>query len=593
MSYSWIILSLNILTIFSGGTAVELATHLKHMRRSCLAISIDYGANNVSSRDMSVEQEDSVGSVIFHDNIPSNIPVTKDMIGPNHCIIAVMELKTDLLPGQIIKNLTEVLMKFSFARTALIMIDENDRHLNDLQPMFYDPHIPFKAHLVIGPKVILLTPRTLKDINLTTEIYSVRPYAYKLKAGGKTEGADVELLELLEKRLGFRIDDPKDSLLIDSRKMGNTTRKGIVTKTSEKVISFGISRVTITEPREKLVDYGPALSPSDIGFLAPLPKPVNSLYTMITPFDIPTWQLLAASLVFVTLFLFVCDLIFNNLEVWDNLNGNISIVVAAVLSEGLPGRMYHFQQSPGGQQFIVGVWLLLGTLLSFCYRSNLLSSLCIVEYEKPYDTIDDLLQAQIPLCVLAGTIYKTALSSSKSESYQRAYQELVLDQDMLMGVTEYRKNLKQITAKMDNGEMACMAITAVAMVTPLKHFGKEVIMSGFGTWVFPKHSRLRSEFWPTLTSSIEGDLMRPPTDRMKDTLIKKYSKDFGYEREDFERVTKKENVPISVTQLFPILIIVLLCYLLSIIIFGVEMLTKSCIGYEGTGHLNRKAEAFQ
>ena len=489
-----------------------MAVHAKieKMARSCLTISVHSATYQNELLDVNVQLEGYIGSMVFSGIVPIEISVTEEAIGPNNCIVTILALPIDVFPMDILQNLTKALTKFSYAETALYLIAENDKHLNDLKPIFYDPHIPFTVQLIIRHKLIQLTPQTPEDIPLTTEIFAIRPYAHKLNANGKTEGADVELLQLLRKRLGFRISEPKDSLLMDNRKVGNTTRKGIVNKASEKIISFGIGRVTITEPREKLVDYGPALSPSDIGFLAPLPRPVNSLYTMITPFDIPTWQLLAASLVIVTLFLFLGDLFFNDLGVWDNLSSNISIVVAAILSEGLPARLYRFQQSSWGRQLIVGIWLLLGTLLSFCYRSNLLSSLCIVEYEKPYDTIDDLLQAQIPLCVLAGTVYQTALSTSKSESYQRAYQELVLDQNMLISVAEYRKNLKDITEKMDNGEMACLTITAVAMVTPLKHFGTEIVMSGYGTWVFPKHSRLRKEFWPTLTSSIEGDLMRPP-----------------------------------------------------------------------------------
>ena len=70
---------------------------------------------------------------------------------------------------------------------------------------------------------------------------------------------------------------------------------------------------------------------------------------------------------------------------------------------------------------------------------------------------------------------------------------------------------------------------------------------------------------------MEGDIFKPVRDDVNKLLLDNWTKFFGYRKEQFVRATKRENVPISLMQLAPILMIMCMFFLLDIVVFSLEL----------------------
>ena len=80
----------------------------------------------------------------------------------------------------------------------------------------------------------------------------------------------------------------------------------------------------------------------------------------------------------------------------------------------------------GIRKILILKWIVLGSVLTWGYKSTLLSTLVTIRYTKPIDTLADLDKSDLPLVIVAGTIYQQAFENDKREMMKRIYSRSII-----------------------------------------------------------------------------------------------------------------------------------------------------------------------
>ena len=95
------------------------------------------------------------------------------------------------------------------------------------------------------------------------------------------------------------------------------------------------------------------------------------------------------------------------------------IVFGFVLDKGMQLNQNERNQLAKAKLIMIAEWMLLGFLLSLSYRSVLLSTIVSPGYEKPIDTIQDMLEGDRTIFVLNGTTLAKLLRQDPKEDVRR------------------------------------------------------------------------------------------------------------------------------------------------------------------------------
>lgn len=101
----------------------------------------------------------------------------------------------------------------------------------------------------------------------------------------------------------------------------------------------------------------------------------------------------------------------------------LSITSSCVVSESIPSRFVKCYLN--SKIILLWFWLPCGLLVSFAYRSALLTSLVTMSYEKPIDTAQDVLDSGLPLLVHTPSWESNFFNTAKSPIYQKMNKEIV------------------------------------------------------------------------------------------------------------------------------------------------------------------------
>ena len=71
-------------------------------------------------------------------------------------------------------------------------------------------------------------------------------------------------------------------------------------------------------------------------------------------------------------------------------------------------------------------WIVLGSVLTWGYKSMLLSSLVTIRYTKPIDTLTDLDRSGLPLCILKGTSFHHAFEKDQRDIMRKIYNNSIV-----------------------------------------------------------------------------------------------------------------------------------------------------------------------
>ena len=86
------------------------------------------------------------------------------------------------------------------------------------------------------------------------------------------------------------------------------------------------------------------------------------------------------------------------------------ISIGFVVDEGVPDRFIYSNKKPYSKARtpLVAAWLLLGYLITMSYKSVLLASLVSIQYEKPIETLEDMLVTDKKILVMPNTSIESA-----------------------------------------------------------------------------------------------------------------------------------------------------------------------------------------
>ena len=75
----------------------------------------------------------------------------------------------------------------------------------------------------------------------------------------------------------------------------------------------------------------------------------------------------------------------------------------------------------GIRKILILKWIVLGSVLTWAYKSTLLSTLVTIRYNKPIDTLADLDTSGLPLVIAEGSFYHKAIENEQSDIIKRIY----------------------------------------------------------------------------------------------------------------------------------------------------------------------------
>ena len=178
-----------------------------------------------------------------------------------------------------------------------------------------------------------------------------------------------------------------------------------------------------------LVDFLPQMDTFTIRFFSGTPKRTMSYLAIIKPFDGITWGLVAASLVAVLLALILIDYEYAR---WNGLPRNtilreskkwptnlrqhsiitsdaasgLELAVGTLVDEAVEDKYMMKEPCAKSRQVLVLMWILVGYLLTISYKSVLLATLLAGEYEKPINTVADVINSGRPVVVQNNTLLR-------------------------------------------------------------------------------------------------------------------------------------------------------------------------------------------
>ena len=174
-----------------------------------------------------------------------------------------------------------------------------------------------------------------------------------------------------------------------------------------KEAHIGVGVASINLSRWKVVDYTYLVYLLDYKFMTATPKPIPDYFNIIEPFTLGTWSAILVSLMIVTIFTVIVEQHFSKNE--------------KKIPSDVPLHILASQQSTiiscnGSTAVLIGTWMLVSAVLTYCYKSDLLGSLLAPKYEKPIDYASDVVNLGIPIKLGKGSFVKRVMQTSPRES---------------------------------------------------------------------------------------------------------------------------------------------------------------------------------
>ena len=79
----------------------------------------------------------------------------------------------------------------------------------------------------------------------------------------------------------------------------------------------------------------------------------------------------------------------------------------------------------GTRKILILKWIVLGSVLTWGYKSTLLSTLVTIRYNKPINTLDDLDRSGLPLVIREGSAFHRTLENDQRDIRKRIYRKTI------------------------------------------------------------------------------------------------------------------------------------------------------------------------
>lgn len=92
----------------------------------------------------------------------------------------------------------------------------------------------------------------------------------------------------------------------------------------------------------------------------------------------------------------------------------ISVVIGFLVDETVYHKYVTRRPTKKSRNLLITIWMIVGFLISSGFKSVLLSTLVSIEYERPIDTIDDLIETDMPIYMEWETMEMFMINSRNS-----------------------------------------------------------------------------------------------------------------------------------------------------------------------------------
>ena len=156
------------------------------------------------------------------------------------------------------------------------------------------------------------------------------------------------------------------------------------------------------------------------------------------------------------------------------------------MDEAVEDRHISIKSGYRARNLLISVWLLTGFLITSGYKSVLLSTLVSIEYERPIDTIQDMLMTEKAIIVDVN-IKKIYISNDPRDSIKELDKKFTF-YNVTNGVVPDR-----VQHSMFNNEAVLVATDHAALIWGSKVYqGKELLYSRGSGFMVPKSSPLKA-----------------------------------------------------------------------------------------------------
>ena len=361
---------------------------------------------------------------------------------------------------------------------------------------------------------------------------------------GERIGVEEEMLMDMSEKFNF------DYNIIPVRSGYSDIIRKVINKTSD----MAISQPSMTLHRQLNTALITPMDTRNLYIVTLRPASLPSYWTLFYPFAIETWIGVLVSTLAVTTFLILIEYMTG----FGKFFHAMTIGMSTAINESLPHYYYTYNSNPKTLMF--WTWILCGLILNLAYRSTLLANLVTIQYEKPINTAQDLLNSGLSVYAPKDTFIYRSVSNHPSPIFK----ELV-NQGRLL-TYERGQFSKDKVSHSNPAAMPGSESTITGYEDKLRK-GTEMIASSFTTWAMAKGSPLREEFTVYTQLWMDSGLMRQRyrTEKFKDMK----PKHFHQQRLHFED-------PLNLQQCTPMMLICPLGLIPALIIFLCELLHKFC-----------------
>ncbi|TRY80633.1 hypothetical protein TCAL_14461 [Tigriopus californicus] len=439
---------------------------------------------------------------------------------------------------------------------------------NNRIPFLNNIHRSF--NIILGDRIHLPPSLQIRPISVT--LFNLWPRHYSTPTGSR--GIDLSLVQALAKNLKFSFKFLPVALSINPKTLPNGTTVGIIPDVQNGVADIAICQLALTHNRYQMVDYAPILSEHDVALVGPVAKPKSAYEALILPFDHWIWVCLGISLVGSFLILASFKIYLNpDKSVSTNIYESFCLAIVPLIQESIP--FHHFQVNGFGSMYcFLFLWMAMGLLLALAYKSTLLATMTMVNFNGVIDTPEEVLKTNLPVYVLSQSLMETALLESPRQIYRDIYDNNItpFGTALPLGMTP-----PDMTDNVDKGK-AFMVSTRTTMMRQTKYVTfPESIFIGPTSWVGQKGSRFL-------------DMISDPIMRLQSSgIVDKWFQDelhIVLRGRDNERIQARHQ-PINMSHMTPPFLLLVVTLIICIFLFLAETFCRRLKTWVNKSHLHR------
>ncbi|XP_042203989.1 glutamate receptor 1-like [Homarus americanus] len=351
----------------------------------------------------------------------------------------------------------------------------------------------------------------------------------------KLNGTLISVLDIIAQKLNFcyEIVVPREGYW--GAQLSNGSWTGIMGMVVRKEIAMSGTVLTIGEARAKAVDFSVPLYTDQLSILYKLPSIEADLTGFVKPYTLSSWLLFLATMVVVFIMTFFVQWSrarplprpsFDGGSEIDDDGGRTSIrtvrkpleaersVRASLWTSCLGTLTALLAQSsswlPRGDslRIIAGTWLLMAFILGSVYRSNLKAMLILPKLRLPFNSLEELVQTDIPCIVLNGSlVHSYMMLAPEGNVLHKLRQQAVVPKDFVALAPDVPRGKFAFLASEKGLLYLIHAHFALSRKCPMYMASEPFLAATSLSFAFPFNSSLKRQVDPIIQRLKESGIL--------------------------------------------------------------------------------------